>query len=223
MIVWMIWITEPFVTKSSMVIHHYKPECPVRKMGCYLQGQGHSNWVWVHSMKNHDYFYYMFWIAEFLATNLVWQCMFISWSVLWKGCFAIFKVKVTVKVLNFSECLPGQYLWSIWSIKLSMVMHHQPGYHTEIFCYVQGQRHNRFSSSSEILKLLQPKLDWWYIITRQGNTPWKDFLAFTQGVRQRIWIGWLWARLLPLLAIPISKAGVNTSFNQENVERTLLL
>ncbi len=79
----------------------------------------------------------------FGATSLVWQCMFISWSVLWKGCFAVFKVKVTVKVLNFSECLPGQYLWSV---KLSMVMHHhQPEYHSEIsFCYVQGQSHNRF-------------------------------------------------------------------------------
>ena len=33
---------------------------------------------------------------------------FIRWSVLWKGCFAVFKAKVTVKVLNFSECLPGQ-------------------------------------------------------------------------------------------------------------------
>ena len=60
--------------------------------------------------------------------------------------------------------------------------------------------------SSEILKLLRSKLVWWYIITRQDKTPWKDFLAFTQGVRQRIWLGWLWTRLLPLLAIPISKA-----------------
>ena len=29
---------------------------------------------------------------------------------LMKGCFAVFKIKVTVKVLNFSECFPGQYL-----------------------------------------------------------------------------------------------------------------
>ena len=100
----------------------------------------------------------------FLATNLVWWCMFISWNVLWKGCFAVFKVKVTVKVLNFSVCLPGQYLWSV---KLSIVMHHhQPEYHLEIsFCYVQGQSHNRFSTrSSEILKLLQSKLIWWYMV-----------------------------------------------------------
>ena len=71
--------------------------------------------------------------------------------------------------------------------------------------------------SSEILKLLQSKLVWWYIITRQGKTPWKDFLAFTQGMKQRIWLGWLWTRLLSLLAILISKAGVNTGSNQENV------
>ena len=76
---------------------------------------------------------------------------------------------------------------------------------------------------AEMLKLLQSKLVWWYIITGQGKTPWKDFLAFTQGVRQRIWLGWMWTRLLPLLAISISKAGVNTGSNQENVERRLLL
>ena len=189
--------------------------------------------------------------------------MFISWSVFWKGCFAVCKVKVTVMVLNFSERLPGQYLWSV---KFSMVMHHhQPEYHSEIsFCYVQTsvnvcpdnisdqsnlvwrciiisqsiiQKYhfamfktpllptNTIVStrSSKTLKLLQSKLVWWYIITKQGKTLWKDFLAFTQGMRQRIWLGWLWTRLLPLLAILISKAGVNTSSNQENVERTLLL
>ena len=189
----------------------------MRKMGFFLQGQDHSNWISVHTMK-YDYFYYMFWTADFLATNLVWQCMFIS---LWKGCFAVFEVTVTVKVLNFSECLPGQYLWSV---KLSMVMHHhQPEYHSEIsFCYVKVKATIVSTRSSEILKLLQSKLVWWYTITRHGKTPWKDFLAFTQGVRQRIWLGWLWARLLPLLAIPIFKAGVSTGSNQENVERTLL-
>ena len=32
---------------------------------------------------------------------------------------------------------------------------------------------------SEILKLLQSQLVWWCIITTQGKTPWKDFIAFT--------------------------------------------
>ena len=57
------------------------------------------------------------------CSNLVWQCMFISWSVLWKCCFAVFKVKFTVKVHNFSKCSSRQYNY-LWSIKLSMVMHH---------------------------------------------------------------------------------------------------
>ena len=96
------WIDEPFVTKSGMVIQHYKPECPVQDMGL-LSSRSKSQW-------NHDYFHYMFWTADLFMTSLVWQCMFRSWSVLWKGFFAVFKVKVIVKVLNFSECLPGQYL-----------------------------------------------------------------------------------------------------------------
>ena len=65
----------------------------MRKMGFYLQGQSHSNWISVHAIK-YDYFYYMLWNCCFGgATDLVWKRM---WSVLWKGCFAVFKVKVTV-------------------------------------------------------------------------------------------------------------------------------
>ena len=62
-------IAEPFVTKPSMVRHHYKPELHMRKMGFYLQGQGHINWISVHTMK-YDYFYYMFWTADFLSDQL---------------------------------------------------------------------------------------------------------------------------------------------------------
>ena len=42
----------------------------MREMGFYLHGQGHSNWLSVHTIK-YDYFYYIFWTADFLATNLV--------------------------------------------------------------------------------------------------------------------------------------------------------
>ena len=141
-----LWIADPFVTKPSMVIYHYKPECHVWKMGCYLQGQGHTKWVWLHSMKSWLFLYVLncWFFGDQLSLSL-WQCMFISWSVLWKGYFAVFKVKVIliVTVLNFSDCLPGQY---IWLIKPSMVMHHhQTEYHTEIsFCYVQGQSYTHF-------------------------------------------------------------------------------
>ena len=59
-------ITEPFVTKPSMVRHHYKPECHMQETGFYLQGQGHSNWTSVHTIK-YDYFCYMLWTADFLG------------------------------------------------------------------------------------------------------------------------------------------------------------
>ena len=39
----LLCIAEPFVTKPSMVRHHYKPEHHMRKMGFCLQGQGHSH------------------------------------------------------------------------------------------------------------------------------------------------------------------------------------
>ena len=45
-------IAELFVTKPSMVRYHYKPERHMRKMGFYLQGQGHTI--------KYDYFHYMF-------------------------------------------------------------------------------------------------------------------------------------------------------------------
>ena len=35
-----------------MMIHHYKPERHMQKMGCCLQGQSHSNWIWAHMIKS---------------------------------------------------------------------------------------------------------------------------------------------------------------------------
>ena len=165
----------------------------------------------------------MFWTAEFLATNLVWQCMLISWKA---SCEKVaflysrsrsqwrFWTSVNVCPDNISDRL--NLVW--WCIIISQSIIQK--YHFAMFKVKATIVSTR---SSEILKLLQSKLVWWYIITRQGKTLWRDFLAFTQGVRLRIWLGWLWTRLLPLLAIPISKTGVNTGSNQENMERTLLL
>ena len=42
---------------------------------------------------------------------------------------------------------------------------------------------------------------------KTGKTPWKDFIAFTQGMRQRMWFGWLWTRLLSLGHPDISSRG----------------
>ena len=41
----------------------------MQKMGFYIQGQGHSNWISVHTMK-YNYFYYMFWTADFFGDQL---------------------------------------------------------------------------------------------------------------------------------------------------------
>ena len=45
-----------------------------------------------------------------LLPNLVWSCSIISQSAMWENVVvvAIFKVKVTSKVKNVSECLSGQ-------------------------------------------------------------------------------------------------------------------
>ena len=147
MLVWMIWISEPFVTKPSMVVHHYKPECRVWKLGCYLQGQGHSSWVWVHTMKSWLFLLYVlncwlscenvafgsrsqcrFWTSVNVCPdnisdwwNLVLWCIIISQSVIQKYHFGMFKVKATIVCIIISQC------------------------HSEIsFWYVQGQSHNCF-------------------------------------------------------------------------------
>ena len=175
------------------------------KMGFYLQGQGYSNWISVHTMK-YDYFCYMFWTADFVGDQLSLTVHVHKQECLVKRLLCCIQVKVTVMVLNYSECLPGQYLWSVklsklvwWCIIISQSVMWK--YHFAMFKVKATIISTR---SSEILKLLQSKLVWWYIITRQGKIPWKDFLAVTQGMRQRIWLGWLWTRLLPLLPIPIS-------------------
>ena len=41
----------------------------MQKMGFYLQGQGHSNWIPFHTIK-YDYFYCMFWTADFVGDQL---------------------------------------------------------------------------------------------------------------------------------------------------------
>ena len=55
-------------TKLSMM-RHYKPERHMWKIGFCLQGQSHSNWISVHTIK-YDYFYYVVWTADFLDDQL---------------------------------------------------------------------------------------------------------------------------------------------------------
>ena len=144
-----------------------------------------------------------------LRLSLMYVCVY--YTFVCAVCLCVLWTSVNVCPDNISD--RSNLVW--WCIIISQSIIQK--YHFAMF---QVKATIVSTTSSEILKLLQSKLVWWFIIIGQGKTPWKDFLAFTQGVRQRIWLGWLWTRLLPLLAIPISKAGVNTGSNQENVERT---
>ena len=159
-------------------------------------------------------------------TNLVWQCMFITSGA---------EVSCGKAALLYSK---SRSQWRFWTsvnvcpdnisdrsnlVWLCIIIISRVSFRNINFLCPRSNPQSFLLDLQKYWNFLQSKLVWWYIITRQGKTPWKDFLAFTEGVRQRIWFGWLWTRLLPLLAIPISKAGVSTGSNQENVERTLLL
>ena len=153
----------------------------------------------------------MFRTADFWGNQ---QCMFISWSVLWlvPCCIQGHSEGLTVHVHKLEllcciqgqghsegDCLPEQYLWSVKLVWWCIIISHSiiQKYNFAMF---KVKATIVYTSSLQIL--WQPKLVWWYIITRQGKTQWKDFLAFRQGVRQRIWLRGLWSRLLLLSSIP---------------------
>ena len=56
----------------------------------------------------------LFWgLLILLQPNLIWWHIIISWSVLWKGCFSVFKFEITTKVQSFVE-LEVQMISSEW-------------------------------------------------------------------------------------------------------------
>ena len=114
-----------------------------------------------------------------------------------------------------------QYLWSN---KLNMVVHrHEPENHMEIFFrYFQGQGHSHFHCIFRSTETFTTQISLMMHHHKTGLDTMKINYCFYSGW-ERMWPGWLWTRLLPLLAILISQAGVNTSSSQENVDRTLLL
>ena len=54
---------------------------------------------------------YLLMSAESLSTSLR-EDERSNWNVLWKNCFAVFKVKVTANIQNMIEWLSKQYLWN---------------------------------------------------------------------------------------------------------------
>jgi len=52
----------------------------------------------------------MFWTAHLVVTNLIWQWMFISWSVLWKGASSPARVLFRNIILLCSRSKPQSFL-----------------------------------------------------------------------------------------------------------------
>ena len=101
------WTAEYFVAKPGMVMRHHKPECHVEKLVHCFQCQGHSEGLYNQNM---TIFTVSSKLLIRLQPNLIWEYNIVSLSVLrWNGITA-FKVKVTAKVKNVSECLSGRYL-----------------------------------------------------------------------------------------------------------------
>ena len=182
-----LWLAEPFVTKPSMLVHHCKPKCYVWKSVSVFNVKvtvtefGFIQW-------NHDYFYYMFWTADFLVTNLVWQYMFISWSVFEKVALLYsrsrsqwrFWTSVNVCPNNISDW--SNLVWWCIIISQSIIQKYNFAMFTVEATIVSTR-------SSEILKLMQSKLVLWCITKKWDKTLWKDFLVFTQGMRAKMaWV-----------------------------------
>ena len=202
MLVWMICIAEPFVTKPSMVRHHYKPVSYVKNG--FLSSRSRSQklnfssynqiWLFLLYVLNCWFFFVIFFFGDQLVNSFL--------CVLYSRSRAQWRFWTSMNVCPDNISGRSSLVWWYTIISQSIIQK----YH---FAMSKVKARIISTRSSEILKLLQPKLVWWYIITR--------LFCFHTGK----WFGW--TRLLPLLAIPISKAGVNTGSNQENVERTLLL
>ena len=91
-----IWTTDSFVTKLSVVMHHHELECHAENSFCLLQGQYHSEG----SCKQNKTFSYSE-LLSILQPDLVLRYIIISQSVLWNSWITVFKVKATAKVKNF--------------------------------------------------------------------------------------------------------------------------
>ena len=86
--------SEPLILlHPNMVVHLYKVEWLMTKLDCCFQSQSHSETskYWMFVLMIHSK------LLDFLFSNLVWWCITMSWSVMWKNWFAVFEMKLTVK------------------------------------------------------------------------------------------------------------------------------
>ena len=100
------WATQPFVIQRGMVIHHHKALCHPETLGCYLQGQGHSEGLMIKIC-----FCYVFWTSDSFATKL--SLMVYPYK---PRC----PVKIRVQTHGHSkhskcQCLSGPYFLNHWT------------------------------------------------------------------------------------------------------------
>ena len=93
--------------KIGIVMHHLEPECHVKRLVCYFQDQGHSKGWYDQNMTVSTIFSEL---MICLLPNLVWYCIIITLSILWRFWIAVFKVKATAKFQNVNEYLSRPYL-----------------------------------------------------------------------------------------------------------------
>ena len=58
------WSIKQFTTKLGIVMHHYEPDCLLKRLVCCLQGQGHSEGSY-----NQNMTIYVFWSADVLSSR----------------------------------------------------------------------------------------------------------------------------------------------------------
>ena len=79
-----------------MVMQHHKPECRIEKLVHCVQCEGHSKGLYNQNRT-----------ISVVSSKLLVGLQLTNWSVLWKNGITMFKVKITAKVQNVSECLSG--------------------------------------------------------------------------------------------------------------------
>ena len=133
------------------------------KMGFCLQCHGHSNWVWVHTMKSWLFLICIlicwFFGNQLSSTVHVHKLECLVKRLLWSK----HKVNATVNVCPDDVSDHSNLVWCCIIISQSIIQKYN-------FAMFKVRATNVSTRSSEILKLLQSILVWWYIITRQGKT-----------------------------------------------------
>ena len=107
------WTADPFATRLGLMIHHYKPECLVRKLDRCVQSQGQDQGECLSS--------------QYLVTHWTF-CGIMSLSVMQKDWCTNFKVKVTMRACMTKYDSFYCVLWTadLFAIKLTlMVWHHK--------------------------------------------------------------------------------------------------